>query len=81
MRLLVQNYIVPSIVTLSNSLKMSSRLAGVTFLSLANGFTDVITAIVSSELTNGVYIGLSSLLGSGLFVYTVILGISILKSP
>ena len=60
---------------------MSSWLAGVTLLSLANGFTDIVTAVVSSQLTNGVYIGLSSLLGSGLFVYTIVLGLSILYSP
>lgn len=81
MRIMVQSYIVCSIITVSNSLRISSRLAGATFLSLANGFTDVVTAVVSSELSNGVYIGLSSLMGSGLFVYTVILGTAILKSP
>lgn len=81
MRLLVSNYIAPSVITLSNTLRLSSRLAGVTILSFANGFTDVVTAIVSSQLEDGVYIGLSSLLGSGLFVYTVILGLSIRNSP
>lgn len=56
-------------------------MAGVTLLSFANGFTDIVTAVVSSQLDNGVYIGLSSLLGSGLFVYTIVLGLSILNSP
>ena len=60
---------------------MSDALAGVTLLAFANGAGDVITALVSSESTEGVSYNIGSLFGAGLFVITFVMYMTIDASP
>jgi len=49
----------------------------VTLLAFANGAGDVVTALVSSESSEGVSYNIGSLFGAGLFVITIVMGLTI----
>ena len=68
----VDEYIAPAIVYLSEKMKLSEALAGVTLLAFANGAGDVITAIVASDSKEGVSYNVGALYGAGLFVLTLV---------
>ena len=80
MSLIVEEYIAPSITYISNWLKMSEALSAVTLLALANGAGDVITAIVASSSPGGISYNIGALNGAGLFVCSLVIGVSIIKS-
>ncbi|KAK7286584.1 hypothetical protein RJT34_21679 [Clitoria ternatea] len=76
------NYFCNSLESLSNILRLSPTVAGVTLLSLGNGAPDFFASVVSftGSSTNGA-VGLNSILGGSFFVSCVVLGvISILVS-
>lgn len=77
----VEDWIAPAIVYLSTWLGLSETLAGVTLIAFANGAGDVITAIVASEAPEGVSYNIGALYGAGLFVLTIVIGLTIIKSP
>ncbi|XP_027919685.1 cation/calcium exchanger 1-like [Vigna unguiculata] len=77
------NYFCSSLEGLSNILRLSPTIAGVTLLSLGNGAPDFFASVVSfsGSSSNGA-VGLNSILGGSFFVSCVVLGvISILVSP
>lgn len=49
-------------------------------MALANGAGDVITAIVASDNLEGVNFNIGSLYGAGLFVATIVIGVTIINS-
>ena len=66
------SYLSPALTTLSDKLKMSQNLAGVTFLALGNGAPDVFASIVASDDDNGIEFGVGSLIGAGVFVTCIV---------
>ena len=60
---------------------MGDAIAGCTLIALANGAGDVVTAIVASGGEDGVAYNVGALFGAGLFVCTLTLTITIIKSP
>ncbi|KAI3988496.1 hypothetical protein MKX01_026310 [Papaver californicum] len=68
------DYFVPSLKSLSNVLKLTPTMAGVTFLSFGNGAPDVFSSIVSfmGNTTGSGAVGLNSVLGTGFFVSSVV---------
>ncbi|KAG4912756.1 hypothetical protein AAZX31_19G105000 [Glycine max] len=77
------NYFCNSLEGLSNILRLSPTIAGVTLLSLGNGAPDFFASVVSftGSSTNGA-VGLNSILGGSFFVSCAVLGIiSILVGP
>lgn len=60
---------------------MGDAIAGCTLIALANGAGDVVTAIVASGGEDGVAYNVGALFGAGLFVCTLTLTITIMKSP
>ncbi|KAK7396124.1 hypothetical protein VNO78_16907 [Psophocarpus tetragonolobus] len=77
------NYFCNSLEGLSNILRLSPTIAGVTLLSLGNGAPDFFASVVSftGSNSNGA-VGINSILGGSFFVSCAVLGIiSILVSP
>ncbi|CAJ1919536.1 unnamed protein product [Sphenostylis stenocarpa] len=77
------NYFCSSLEGLSNILRLSPTIAGVTLLSLGNGAPDFFASVVSftGSSSNGA-VGFNSILGGSFFVSCAVLGIiSILVSP
>ncbi len=77
----VEEYLAPCIVYLSEYLKLSDALSGVTLLAFANGAGDVLTALVASDSTEGISYNIGSLYGAGLFVLTYVVAMTIFYSP
>ncbi|XP_061363871.1 cation/calcium exchanger 1-like [Gastrolobium bilobum] len=76
------NYFCTSIEGLSDILRLSPTIAGVTLLSLGNGAPDFFASVVSFTRSNNGAVGLNSILGGAFFVSSAVLGIiSILVSP
>lgn len=78
---MVEEYIVPALLFVSQYFGFSEAFAGVTLLAMANGLGDVATAFVASTSEEGVSFVVGSLYGAGLFVFTVVIMISIGVSP
>jgi sodium/potassium/calcium exchanger 6 len=74
----------PALSELSKKLNLSQSLAGVTLLAFGNGAPDVLASISASSSgssTGGLYLAVSSLLGSQIFVICVVSSCVIFKSP
>lgn len=69
------NYFCSSLEGLSDILKLSPTLAGITLLSLGNGAPDVLSSIISFSSEGTRDIGLNSILGGEFFVSSVVVGI------
>ena len=66
-------FLAESLDALAEKLKISDAVAGVTFLALANGASDVISGIVAGgKSTSGVLIATGGLLGACLFTVTIV---------
>jgi solute carrier family 24 (sodium/potassium/calcium exchanger), member 6 len=78
----VEEYIAPGITYISETLKLSDSLSAVTLLALANGAGDVITALVASGKggATAVSYNIGSIYGSSLFVCSIVIAITILRS-
>ncbi len=67
-------YLSPSLEVLSEKLKMSETIAGVTLVALANGACDVIAGIVAGgKESGGVQIAIGAIFGGCLFTITCVL--------
>lgn len=77
----VEEYIAPSIVYISDALNLSEAMAGVTLIAFSNGAGDVITALVASNTKEGVSYNIGALYGAGLFFMTIVLALTIKYSP
>lgn len=89
------NYFCPALEEISSLLMMTPTLVGVTLLPLGNGAPDVFAAFASfgrasgsgeesdsnSDTGSGSEVGLSSILGAGVFVTSVVVGIVNIASP
>ena len=69
------NYFCYSLESLSNILKLSPTIAGVTLLSLGNGAPDFFASVVSFTRSSNGAVGLNSILGGAFFVSSAVLGI------
>eukprot|EP00762_Andalucia_godoyi_P000601 ANDGO_05313.mRNA.1 Putative sodium/calcium exchanger 6 len=68
-------YFTGSLERITESLKLSPNVAGVTFLALGNGAPDI-SSIVAAVLVSGASdIGIGEPIGSGMFITTVIMGL------
>lgn len=70
-------YLSGCLTKLSSKLNLSQNLTGLTFLAFANGAPDVISSIVAGDDMDGLPMSIGALLGSGVFLTTVVLGIVI----
>lgn len=63
-------YLSQALTNISDKLKLSQNLAGVTILAFGNGANDVISSIIASESEgeDGLEVAIGSLLGGGMFV-------------
>ena len=73
-------YLSSALTILSDKLKMSQNLAGVTLLALGNGAPDVISGIVASEESGGIEFTVGSLLGAGVFITCIVFSSVVLFS-
>eukprot|EP01080_Neovahlkampfia_damariscottae_P000953 gene953-9860_t len=69
-----EEYFVPSLTTISDYLKLSPNVAGVTLLALGNGAPDL-SSIIVSVLGGSTAFGIGAPIGGGLFVCSIVLGI------
>jgi sodium/potassium/calcium exchanger 6 len=75
------NYLSTALTKISEKLKISQNLAGITILAFGNGASDVIGSIVSSDMNEGLEMSLGALLGAGMFITGVVLSSVIYFSP
>lgn len=76
-----EEYISSAIARLSKRLKLSEAVAGATLIALANGATDILTVIITTDPEAGANnIAIGSLFGGSFFAATFILGAVILSS-
>jgi len=70
-----EEYLEPILSTISNKLKFSESLAGVTLVALANGAPDVFAAFAAAgdSGSGGITLSVGSLFGAGCFVSSVVL--------
>ncbi len=73
-------YLSPPLTKLSDRMKMSQNLAGVTFLAFGNGAADVFTSLVACSGHNGLKFSISSLLGSSVIITLIVFSIVVLIS-
>jgi len=66
-------YLAPSLEAISDKLKMSETLAGVTLVAFANGATDVIAGLSAGGKEGGIQIAIGALFGATLFTITCVL--------
>lgn len=72
--ILIDEYLAEGITRISSWLGFSEALAAVTLLAFANGAGDVVTAVVASGTSNGVFYTIGSLYGAGLFCCCAVIG-------
>lgn len=77
------DYLSPSLEKIASTFKMSESLAGVTLMAFGAGAPDVFASISASEGGDieGIVMGISVLLGSSLFILSVVTSLVILSSP
>lgn len=83
---IADTYLTPVLTKISDALKLSETIAGVTLLAFANGAPDIISVVTAADAgddgsSDGVYIGAGALFGACTFGATIVLGYCIVKSP
>ena len=68
-----------AITKIVETFKINQNVAAVTLLAFGNGAPDVISSLVASEEEEGISFSISSLIGSGLFVTSFVLGTVVFK--
>ena len=74
------SYLSPALEAISDKFSCSESLAGVTLLALGNGAPDVFSAIAAggdSGENGAIMLAVSGLMGSGLFITTIVMFLSI----
>lgn len=73
-------YLSQALTNISDKLRLSQNLAGVTFLAFGNGAPDVISSIVASDGQGdqGLDVAIGSLLGGGIFVSCLVFSMVVL---
>lgn len=80
-------YLSPSLESLNNKFGLSESLAGVTLLAFGNGAPDVFSAMAAARSgkedlsTESILLGISSLLGSSIFITSVVMLLSTRVAP
>ncbi|EDQ90217.1 uncharacterized protein MONBRDRAFT_31967 [Monosiga brevicollis MX1] len=70
-----EDFFCPALSVISETLKLSHNVAGVTFLALGNGAPDIFSVYSSiNNVQNGAQLALGELFGAGTFVTTVVVG-------
>ncbi|EGD75575.1 hypothetical protein PTSG_06644 [Salpingoeca rosetta] len=70
-----EDYFCPALSVISDTLKLSHNVAGVTFLAFGNGAPDIFSVYSSiNNAKNGVQLAVGALFGAGTFVTTVVVG-------
>ena len=77
------NYLSPNLSKVCETLNLSYNVAGVTFLAFGNGAPDVFTqvAALSSLNVDTALLGFNTVLGSSMFVVTIVVGTVAILSP
>lgn len=65
-------YLTPVLTKISEALRMSETLSGVTLLAFANGAPDIIASAAAGGQDGGLYITIGNLYGAGLFCSTLV---------
>eukprot|EP00731_Ephydatia_muelleri_P028400 Em0020g44a len=73
-----RNFFVPPLDVLSEKLRLSPSIAGITLLALGNGAPDIFTAVAALNGPDDFALLLSGLIGASVFISTVVLGTIIL---
>ncbi|XP_078600082.1 mitochondrial sodium/calcium exchanger protein-like isoform X1 [Branchiostoma floridae x Branchiostoma japonicum] len=77
------DYFCSALKVISDTLKLSQNIAGVTILAFGNGAPDIFSAVAAITNNNGVNAGLAigALFGAGVFVTTVVVGAVAILTP
>ncbi len=68
-----------SITKIIETLNINQNIAAVTLLAFGNGAPDVISSLVASDKIEGISFSISSLIGSGMFITSFVLGSVVFK--
>lgn len=74
-------YLTPVLTKVSDTLKLSETVSGVTLLAFANGAPDVLSALSAGAEEDGIYIAVGNLFGACLFSSTLVIGRCISTCP
>lgn len=77
---IADTYLTPVLTKISDALKLSETIAGVTLLAFANGAPDIIASATAGDSNGGIFIAVGSLFGACSFGATIVLGYCILKN-
>jgi sodium/potassium/calcium exchanger 6 len=76
-----ETYLTPVLTKISDSLKLSETISGVTLLAFANGAPDILSVISAGGEEDGIYIAIGNLFGACLFSTTLVIGRCIFLCP
>lgn len=78
-----ETYLTPVLTLISEALKLSETVSGVTLLAFANGAPDILAVISAAGEEDGIYIAVGNLFGACLFSATLVIGrcISVCPKP
>lgn len=69
-----ETYLTPVLTKVSEALRMSEAISGVTLLAFANGAPDILASISAAGEEDGIYIVVGNLFGACLFASTLVIG-------
>ena len=80
---IAETYLTPVLTRISDKLKLSETVSGVTLLAFANGAPDILSVISAGGEEDGIYIAIGNLFGACLFSTTLVIGrcISVCPKP
>lgn len=83
MSFVADEHLSPSLQKIAKNFKLSESLAGVTLLAFGAGACDIFSSLSASEDADveGIQLGLGVLLGSSLFILSIVTSSCILASP
>lgn len=78
---IAEGYLTPALTRISEALKLSETISGVTLLAFANGAPDILSVISAGGEEDGIYIAVGNLFGACMFAVTLVIGRCIMKCP